>query len=139
MRIYQAGPLFTEAECDWHRKLKARLTALGHEVIWPGELITEQDIAAWGADAPSRIFEADRDALVGAELVIALLDGVQVDDGTAWEIGFAYARGIPVIGIRTDARHAGETSHSTVNAMIEGSCKAIFRNCDELEIALKNW
>jgi nucleoside 2-deoxyribosyltransferase len=54
-------------------------------------------------------------------MVIALLDGSQVDDGTAWEIGYAFARGIPVYGIRTDSRSAGETGHSRVNAMIEGS------------------
>lgn len=32
----------------------------------------------------------------------AVLDGVDVDSGTAWEIGYAYARGKPIIGLRTD-------------------------------------
>jgi nucleoside 2-deoxyribosyltransferase len=36
--------------------------------------------------------------------MVAILDGSQVDDGTAWEIGYAYARGLPVWGLRTDFR-----------------------------------
>ena len=37
-----------------------------------------------------------------SDLVVAVLDGVDVDSGTAWEIGYAYAKGKPVIGLRTD-------------------------------------
>ena len=44
MRIYQAGPLFSEAEREWHKALKARLLTAGHEVIWPGDLITQEEI-----------------------------------------------------------------------------------------------
>jgi nucleoside 2-deoxyribosyltransferase len=42
--------------------------------------------------------------------LIALLDGSQVDDGAAWEIGYLYARKSPeqkIIGIRTDHGRAG--------------------------------
>jgi len=45
-----------------------------------------------------------------ADIVIALLDGSQVDDGTALEIGYFYAGKSSeqnVIGIRTDFRRAG--------------------------------
>ena len=51
--------------------------------------------------------------------------------GTAWEIGFAYARDIPVIGIRTNFRNAGDTGHSSVNAMIEGSVAGIVQTSAE--------
>jgi nucleoside 2-deoxyribosyltransferase len=61
-----------------------------------------------------------------------LLDGQQVDDGTAWEIGYAYARGIPVYGLRTDVRHAGETPYSHVNSMIEGGLAGFTQNVEEL-------
>jgi nucleoside 2-deoxyribosyltransferase len=45
-------------------------------------------------------------------MLIALLDGSQVDDGTAWEIGYFYAKRLPeqkIIGIRTDFRRVGES------------------------------
>lgn len=132
MKIYQAGPLFTEAEQNWHRQLKARLEASGHQVIWPFELFTQEEIESLGKDAPARIMETDLRSLETCDLVVALLDGTQVDDGTAFETGYAFAKKIPVVGIRTDFRQAGETSYSTVNAMIQTACKIICRNQDEL-------
>ena len=131
MRIYQAGPLFSEAERAWHLTFRRQLEEAGFTVVWPGELIGQASVAGWGKDAPRKIMEIDRDALLSCDVVVALLDGCQVDDGTAWEIGFAYAKGIPVIGIRTDFRNAGDTSHSSVNAMIEGSVVRIVRTVAE--------
>ena len=131
MRVYQAGPLFSEAERAWHRAFKQRLEEAGFVVVWPGDLIRQSSVAGWGKDAPRKIMEIDRDALLSCDVVVALLDGCQVDDGTAWEIGFAYARDIPVIGIRTDFRNAGDTGHSSVNAMIEGSVVGIVQTSAE--------
>ena len=67
--------------------------------------------------------------------MIALLDGPQVDDGTAWEIGYFYARRSPeqkIIGIRTDFRRAGESEGAVVNPMMEGACDRIVRSREEL-------
>lgn len=136
MKIYQAGPLFTEAEQNWHRGLKAKLEAAGHDVVWPYELFNQEEIKGWGPDAPRWIMEIDSRALEDCEAVVALLDGPQVDDGTAWEIGFAHAKGIPVYGIRTDFRQAGDTPHAMANAMIEGSCVAVVRSVEELLLLL---
>ena len=48
-----------------------------------------------------------------------VLDGVDVDSGTAWEIGYAHALDKPVYGLRTDFRTLG--IEGTVNLMIERS------------------
>jgi len=64
--------------------------------------------------------------------MVAILDGPQVDDGTAWEIGRFYHEGKRVLGIRTDIRKAGETELSRVNLMIELSCLSISSNIEEL-------
>ena len=128
MKIYQAGPLFTEAEIFWHRSFTKKLKDNGHEVMWPGNFFTQEEIKAWGKDAPRHIMNRDRAAIDACDVVVALLDGTQVDDGTAWEIGYAYARNKPVVGIRTDFRNAGDTDHGCVNAMIEGSCVGIARD-----------
>lgn len=132
MKIYQAGPLFSEADQAWHKALKKTLEEAGHDVVWPGELITQELVEGWGSEAPRKIMETDRDALLDCDAVAALLDGAQVDDGTAWEIGFACGRGIPVIGIRTDFRVCGDTRHSVLNAMIEGSLCSLARSVPEL-------
>lgn len=121
MKIYLAGPLFSEAEQNWLRSFKGELQDLGCDVVWPYELFNQAEIAAWGDTASRRIMEGCRDALVSCDLVVALLDGTQVDDGTAWELGFAHAKELPAVGIRTDARYCGETPGARVNAMIAGS------------------
>ena len=67
--------------------------------------------------------------------VVALLDGTQVDDGTAWEIGYFFSRksaGQTIIGIRTDFRKAGESATAIVNAMIEMACDRIVHDRDDL-------
>lgn len=138
MRIYQAGPLFTAAEICWHKDFKRHLAEAGYLVQWPGDFFSQQEIDAWGADAAKVIMERDRAAIDACDVVVALLDGPQVDDGTAWEIGYAYAKGKPVVGIRTDFRKGGDTKHGSVNAMIEGSCVGIAKDFDEVMNLLEN-
>ena len=104
MKIYLAGPLFSDAERDWLRGLKGELGELGYDVLWPYELFNQDELVSWGDAASRRIMEGCRDAIEACDLVVALLDGTQVDDGTAWELGFAYAKAIPAVGIRTAAR-----------------------------------
>ena len=38
MKIYQAGPLFSDADRAWHWVFKAKLVTAGYEVLWPGDL-----------------------------------------------------------------------------------------------------
>jgi len=139
MKIYLAGPLFSQAEQDWLRRLKAQILARAPaapiEVCWPHDLFTAQEIAGWGDRAKHEIFGRCREHLDRADVVVALLDGTQVDDGTAWEIGYFYARrryGQPIIGIRTDFRKAGDTDNARVNLMIDCACDSIVTTVDDL-------
>jgi nucleoside 2-deoxyribosyltransferase len=52
------------------------------------------------------------------EAVVAVLDGVDIDSGTAAEIGFAYALGQRVYGLRTDWRLAGDNDAAGVNLQV---------------------
>lgn len=53
-----------------------------------------------------------------ADAVMAVLDGSDVDSGTAAEVGYAAALGKPVVGYRTDIREAGEAG-AEVNLQVE--------------------
>ena len=130
--IYQAGPLFSEAEKRFHRSFCVRLREAGHTVIWPGALFADGQIEAAGSSAPALIFQTCKDSLDRCGCVVALLDGPQVDDGTAWEIGYAYAKGIPVYGLRTDFRQAGDTGSSYANSMIQGCLSGFARSVETL-------
>ena len=124
-RIYLSGPLFSKAEILRGRSIKATLEeALQDvEVIWPHEL---------PAGSTAEVFQANRMALDNCDLLVAILDGPQVDDGTAWEIGYFYAKGRKVLGIRTDFRRAGESEQSRVNLMVESSCFALAESIEQL-------
>ena len=132
-QIYLAGPLFSEAEQDWLRIFKRELQISGYDVFWPYELFNQDEI---GKLTAKDIMDGCRKALDDCDLVVALLDGTQVDDGTSWEIGYSYARNIPVYGIRTDMRFGGELPGAKVNAMIAGSCRLIASSRQELITAL---
>lgn len=42
MRIYKAGPLFTEGEILWHHAFRDKLAAADHRVLWPGEFFIQR-------------------------------------------------------------------------------------------------
>jgi nucleoside 2-deoxyribosyltransferase len=54
-----------------------------------------------------------------ADGLLAVLDGVDVDSGTAAEIGFAAARGKPIVGLRLDIRQTGDNEGAAVNLQVE--------------------
>lgn len=137
MRVYLAGPLFNVAERRFLAALRDDLEALpGVRALWPGDFFKDVDLDALGEAAKTHIFQGCLAGLTGCDLVVAWLDGTQVDDGTAWELGHAYARGLPVWGLRTDFRRAGDTAHSLVNCMIECSCARLFGTTDALLAAV---
>ena len=50
------------------------------------------------------------------------MDGSDPDSGTAWEIGYAYAKGTPIILLRTDFREwGGRTGDAPYNLMLTES------------------
>lgn len=68
---------------------------------------------------PEDYFSRALTALSEARVVVAVVDGAQVDDGVAFLVGYAFAAQKPVILYRTDGREksafiegaAGETAH----------------------------
>lgn len=137
MKIYFAGPLFSESERDWIRNAKEEIEDLAAsegkqiDVIWPYDLMSQSEIEQLGEKAKLKIFSRCKSHLDDTDILVALLDGAQVDEGTAWEIGYFFARKSPgqkIIGIRTDFRQAGESEGAIVNAMIEYSCDRIVRS-----------
>lgn len=123
MRIYLAAPLFGEAERGFNEKIKSRLIEEGFEVFLPQEECSDD------------VFDCCIENLKKSGAVLAVFDGAQVDDGTAFECGYASARGIPVVALRTDFRRVGEYTNE-VNIMLE-NCAKMCKNIDEALYALK--
>jgi nucleoside 2-deoxyribosyltransferase len=113
--IYLAAPLFSDAERAYNLALRDLLEGKGYPVYLPQE--TGEGFG--GPERDSVIFGSHVAALEGASCVVAVCDGVDTDSGTAWEIGYAAAKGIPVIALSTDRR--GPWAGKKVNLMIRQS------------------
>ena len=109
MKLYFAAPLFSAAERDWNAALAAAIRAAGHEVYLPQE--NEP-----GKTAPE-IFAVDVAGVDWADCMVAVMDGPDPDSGTAWEVGYAYGNGKPIILVRTDMR-SGSSGGAGYNAML---------------------
>ncbi len=84
------------------------------------------------------IFSKNLKALESADIIVAIIDGADADSGTAWEMGYAFARGKKVIGLRTDFRRSG--NHEKVNFMLEESAIVVTNTnqlLDEIKSPLK--
>jgi len=133
--VYYAGPLFTDAERQWNLANAASIRRLWPhcELLMPQEFCAAFDKPHGGVPDFGQIFAACVEHLARARVVLAIVDGADPDSGTCWEIGYAYARGIPVVGLRTDWR-PGEDG--IANCMVTRSCTAVVRRLDEALAAL---
>ena len=95
---------------------------------------------AW-ASVRDLLGEINAQAIKKADGVVAVLDGVDVDSGTAAEIGYATALGKWVIGYRGDFRRTGEDETSEVNLQVEYFIRAnggvVVHSLPELEAELR--
>jgi nucleoside 2-deoxyribosyltransferase len=103
MILYLAGPLFTAAELQFNLDLATALEKLGHVVWMPQEYYPD-----------TQTFLA---AINQCNCVVVNCDGPDMDSGTAFEAGYAYAKGINIVAYRTDFRKAGDCD-LPVNLMV---------------------
>ena len=125
MKVYVASPLgFTHPTKAWYDAvLVPALVAGGHEVLDPwsasADLFEGVTDAAELAVANATAAQRNEDLIRASDAVLAVLDGVDVDSGTAAEIGYAAALGKLVVGWRSDFRLAGDNAASVVNLQVE--------------------
>lgn len=130
-RVYLAAPLFSAAERSFNGELASFLRSRHLRVYLPQE--QGDDTAARGPAAIRGLFDRLIAALDAADLVVAVIDGADADSGVAWEMGYAYAHGIPVVALRTDFRRVGDCERA--NLMLECS-SAVAGSFDELAALL---
>ena len=118
-KIYLAGPLFSLAEQGFNVELARFLESEGFEVWLPQEHEPRDKTAR--AD-----LEMDVAAIDWADMVVACMDGPDPDSGTAWECGYAFAKGKPIVCYRTDFRITGDTEGAPYNLMLSESATARF-------------
>ena len=99
MKVYLAGKICTESEREQLEQIDKLCKSLNLETFLP-----HRDVGfAKNIKDAKKIFRGDiTEGFNGVSLIITSLDGLHVGAGTAWELGYAYAKGIPAIGLKTD-------------------------------------
>ncbi len=120
--IYFAGPLFTQAERMWNLRLSELIETKRNdiEIFLPQKF--DKDAIIDGKLDFGKIFQLCIDGIDNSEIIVAILDGSDSDSGTCFECGYAFSKGKPIIGIRTDIR-GGEDNG--LNAMLNHGCNSV--------------
>jgi len=133
-KIYLASPYgFAPSTRGFLQKMKLMLKKRGYQVIDPwddGGSLFKAFRSRVGLLSPERrveelkrlnhqIGERNRNAIESVDAIVAVLDGTDVDSGTASEIGFAFACGKTIFGYRGDIRLTGENEAAQVNLQVQ--------------------
>ncbi|MGY3371427.1 nucleoside 2-deoxyribosyltransferase [Bradyrhizobium sp. GM2.4] len=86
--------------------------------------------------AKSQIFHLDIEAIGACDVLVIVLDGRTVDEGAAFELGYAFAAGKVCVGLKTDPRMLLPIGD---NPMIEVALRKIFHDEDELVDWIANY
>jgi len=119
--VYLAGPLFSDQDREMLLGIEKAFIAAGMKCFLPHREVG--DLSALKAkigEEPARryVFNSDVRGVKDCTVICALLDGTDVDSGTAAEMGYAHALDKPVFGLCTD----GVRRAKTINNVIWGVC-----------------
>jgi len=105
--VYLAGPFFCKKEVEYIKQCERILRDRGFHVFSPREHFIENgDILPnhiWG----KKVFEMDKKAIEQSKYFVTVYHGMYSDSGTAWESGYAYAIGKPVMILCPDDMSIG--------------------------------
>ena len=132
-KLYLVGPYgFSEAgRFFFYQTFIPRIEALGCEVLNPWALTAHEKIARtqdlpYGSERRLAWQRLNREiaanniqAIDRADGIIAVLDGADVDSGTAAEIGYGYGKGKRILGYRGDFRLATDNDGGLVNIQVQ--------------------
>ena len=140
MRVYLAGPLFSEAEKVFNRSLVDSLESIGCSVFLPQQDAIDVSKPDFQRLSPMQqsvaIFESNKSQIYGCDVFLFCLDGRIPDEGACVELGLVNAhrefgvREKLIVGLHTDLRVATEARR--LNAMLMGALDEIFTSRADL-------
>ena len=132
--VYIAGPLYTPHERSYIEEIAQKLEKLGIITFVPHR---DAGLCPPGEESTEFYFKKDIEYIDKSSIIIAILNGSDVDSGTAFEMGYGFAKGKLIIGLLDDTRIANPKQQ--INLMIYNSCYNIFNNIDTLINYIKDW
>ena len=124
-KIYLASPFFNSEETNKLEIVKTILRDKGLDVFVPNEHQNPQ-LEFGSLEWRAATFKSDVDAIDNCDVMVAVnCQGNYDDAGTMWEIGYAFAKGIPVVVFNNTGK--------TINLMIADSLHSLLTSYDELQ------
>lgn len=140
MKAYLANGLFSLGDRLVNEQLAfaIRQAIPGIELYVPQENDAINDKSAY-ADSKS-IAEADLSMLQQSDILIAVLDGVEIDSGVAAEIGAFSMLNRPIVGVFTDVRQQGRENTRKIEALVADSLENqfVYRNLFVIGLIKRN-
>lgn len=145
-RCYVASPLgFTAPGRAWSEHVLLPALVAVVEPVDPWSLVTTAELeqarrAGRERELALEIGARNAAAIRSCALLAAILDGQELDSGTAAEVGYGAALGLRCFGLRTDLRQSGEPGVAVnlqVEAFIVSSGGSIVTTLDALVAALR--
>ncbi|MGH4124687.1 MAG: nucleoside 2-deoxyribosyltransferase [Clostridium sp.] len=136
MKIYIAAPLFNEMELKRNQEVSSIIEELGFDTYLPqregGNVakLIENATAEEAVVIEKKVFLTDINAMNECDMIIFLMDGVSLDDGSCFALGYMYAKGKRTIGYKTDIRNF---ANGKDNLMIQQCLEIILNNRLELK------
>lgn len=149
--VYLASPLGFSPEWKFYKeKIERRLTELGCTILDPWEgpfhdaIVEASTIQDWPSrvsafkEIAAQIGKANEEMIRSCHILLGVLDGAELDSGTASEIGFAAALGKKCYGLRTDFRDSGDFDGIPINLQvlywIEASGGRLYKRIEEISL-----
>ena len=101
-KIYMAGPLFNEGDRYTNQINSDRLRGLGYSTFLPQEVVITKDS---GLLVKAACFYMDLKAIAECDILLANCNGIDIDSGTAAEIGLAYGLNKKTVLYKSDVRN----------------------------------
>jgi nucleoside 2-deoxyribosyltransferase len=129
--VYFAAPFFSSAEREINERLIAAMEVRGLNVFSPARdgIVAKNELTgsvSW-AEISARVWNCDISALENSKLLFAIIDGRSIDEGVCVEIGYAAAKGKPIIAFSSDDRRQFPWGH---NPMVIHPIRAIVSDPD---------
>lgn len=118
-KIYIASDMFSTYRKGLINKMASCLRRMGREVYVPHENDIEGGWSIPNKEWGKRVFEEDVKALDWCDTVIYFCEGMMGDIGSAWECGYAYAKGKEIY-----IEYLG-SKDSKISLMVANSAKVV--------------
>lgn len=129
--LYLAAPLFTVAERWFNQSLARSVESLSRGCHVEMPQVAAQSVP-FDSGFAEQVFALCIEMIDRCDAVLAVLDGSDADSGTCVELGYALAKGKPIIGIRTDLRACEDQG---LNLMVSQLCdKLLVRTDREMNV-----